>query len=249
MLAYDDTGTGTPIVFLHGLGSSRRRWDPVCDALPDGVRCVAVDLPGHGDSPDAGSDGASAVGAVHALVDALGLHAPMVVGHSLGAIVALLYAAAFPTQTAVAVDPVGLDTLALAAALRPYRDDLLSGDTVGAFWAFEEEHLLAATASAERIRDGLSPRGEVIRSYWRGLLDDPDRIAARQRHFASALASIRAPTLVVLADPPGDGATAVLAGIDRATVEVWAGTGHWLHLDDPERFAHRLTAWLAEHDR
>lgn len=186
MLAYDDKGTGTPVVLLHGLGSCRRRWDPFVDHLPDDVRCVAVDLPGHGDSPDEGCDGVSAVGAVHELVGALGLDRPVVVGHSLGAIVALLCAATFPTRTAVAVDPVGLHVPGLAAALAPYRDDLLSGDALAAFWAFEEEHLLAGDPSAGSIREGLAPRAEVIRSYWRGLLDDPEVVADPQR-FAHRL--------------------------------------------------------------
>jgi pimeloyl-ACP methyl ester carboxylesterase len=249
MLAYDDTGTGTPVVFLHGLGSSRRRWDPILRHLPDDVRCVPVDLPGHGASPHEGRDAVSAVDAVHELVAARGLDQPVVVGHSLGAIVALLYAATFPTRTAVAVDPVGLHVPALAAALTPYRNRLLDGDTLTAFRAFEDEHLLNGSPAAASIRQGMSPRAEVIRSYWRGLFDAPKVIAARQPRFAATLASISVPTLVLLADPPSAADAAVLDGMRSATVEVWAGTGHWLHLTDPPRFAHRLTTWLDEHLR
>ena len=115
MLAYDDSGAGTPVVLLHGLGSSRRRWDPIVDDLAGEVRCIAVDLPGHGDSSDEGCDAVSALRAVDAVVVALGLRRPVVVGHSMGAIVALLYAATRPTRSAVAVDPLGLHAPTFAA--------------------------------------------------------------------------------------------------------------------------------------
>jgi pimeloyl-ACP methyl ester carboxylesterase len=246
MIAYDDTGTGTAVVFLHGLASRRRRWDPVVEQLSGELRCVAVDLPGHGESPDEGRDGVGAVGAVHDLVVALDLARPVVVGHSLGAVAALVYAATWPTRGVVAVDPVGLHLPTLSAALAPHRAELLDGDAVAAFWAFEEEHLLARSPSAPTIRDGLAPRGEVIRSYWRSLLDAPDVVAARQTRFAAALASISAPVVVLLADEPSDEEAAVLAAMATATVEVWAGTGHWLHLADPPRFAHRVRAWVEE---
>jgi pimeloyl-ACP methyl ester carboxylesterase len=249
MLAHDDTGTGTPVVLLHGLGSDRRRWDPIRRHLPDDVRCVCIDLPGHGDSLPERGDAASAVGAVHELVDALGLDRPVVVGHSLGAIVTLLCAATFPTRTAIAVDPVGLDVPTFAAALAPYRNRILDGDTVAAFWEFETTHLPIGNVSTASIRQGMTPRPEVIRSYWRGLFDPPKVIAARQPNVAAAVSSIAVPTLVLLADPPSVEDAAVLASMASATVEVWAGTGHWLHLADPRRFARRLVTWLDEHDR
>jgi pimeloyl-ACP methyl ester carboxylesterase len=63
------------------------------------------------------------------------------------------------------------------------------------------------------------------------------------------VASITVPTLVLLADPPSVEDAAVLASMPSATVEVWGGSGHWLHLADPTGFARRLVAWLDEHDR
>jgi pimeloyl-ACP methyl ester carboxylesterase len=38
-------------VLLHGQGFSRRCWDPIVDALAADRDVIAVDLPGHGDSP------------------------------------------------------------------------------------------------------------------------------------------------------------------------------------------------------
>ena len=49
-LAYARSGTGPPLVLLHGIGSSRQAWDPVVPALAGRFTVIAVDLPGFGDS-------------------------------------------------------------------------------------------------------------------------------------------------------------------------------------------------------
>jgi pimeloyl-ACP methyl ester carboxylesterase len=49
-LAYDDRGAGTPVVLLHGLTFDRAAWAPIVRKLGEGVRTVAIDLPGHGET-------------------------------------------------------------------------------------------------------------------------------------------------------------------------------------------------------
>ncbi|MBS0625295.1 MAG: alpha/beta fold hydrolase [Verrucomicrobia bacterium] len=44
------TGSGVPLVFLHGILGTWEDWIPVCKFLPD-RHCIGVDLPGHGQSP------------------------------------------------------------------------------------------------------------------------------------------------------------------------------------------------------
>ena len=45
------TDTTTTYVLLHGLTFDHRMWDPVIGALPAGRRVLALDLPGHGETP------------------------------------------------------------------------------------------------------------------------------------------------------------------------------------------------------
>ncbi|HXO25193.1 MAG TPA: alpha/beta fold hydrolase, partial [Streptosporangiaceae bacterium] len=86
-LAFTRSGTGTPLVLLHGLGSSRRAWDPVVPALADHFDVIAVDLPGFGESAplpwqDEPSPAALAA-AVAGLLDDLGVTAAHLAGNSL----------------------------------------------------------------------------------------------------------------------------------------------------------------------
>jgi pimeloyl-ACP methyl ester carboxylesterase len=75
-IAYDVIGKGPPVVFLHGLMASRKRWDPVTDLLASDLSCARVDLRGHGESsPAADYSMPSRVGDVRAVVDELALGA------------------------------------------------------------------------------------------------------------------------------------------------------------------------------
>jgi pimeloyl-ACP methyl ester carboxylesterase len=89
-------GSGSPVVLLHGVSLSAAAWAPLFTALP-GHRLLAVDLPGHGLSDPAnyrpGHVRQPARELIDDIFDALELdHAP-VIGHSLGGMLALWYAA------------------------------------------------------------------------------------------------------------------------------------------------------------
>ena len=90
-------GSGPPLVLLHGVSLSAVAWAPLFNALP-GRRLLAVDLPGHGLSDPAeyrrGHVRQGARELIDDIFDALELDEAPVVGHSLGGMLALWYAAA-----------------------------------------------------------------------------------------------------------------------------------------------------------
>jgi pimeloyl-ACP methyl ester carboxylesterase len=90
-------GSGPPLVLLHGVSLSAAAWAPLFTAL-SGWRVLAVDLPGHGlsdpDSYQRGQVRRRARELIDDIFDALGLDEAAVVGHSLGGMLALWYAAA-----------------------------------------------------------------------------------------------------------------------------------------------------------
>ena len=120
MLAHSIEGHGPAIVFAHGIAADKTTWRPLVDRLRVDHQCVTVDLPGHGGSRAEGCDSLSAASGIYDLVAHLDLNQPTIVGHSLGATVALLYGALFAPRSLVAIDPVGLYLPDLAASLSPH---------------------------------------------------------------------------------------------------------------------------------
>jgi pimeloyl-ACP methyl ester carboxylesterase len=93
VLIAESHGSGPPLVLVHGIGGTRRIWDPVVELLAADHEVVAVDLPGFGDSPPLAPsttpDPPTLAGAVAELLDARGLDRVHLAGSSLGAWVAL----------------------------------------------------------------------------------------------------------------------------------------------------------------
>jgi len=97
-------------VFLHGLTGVAEVWGPTIDALGEPrPRSFAIDQRGHGDSPVAGPyDVASLVRDLLAVLEALGVERPHLVGHSMGGRVALTAAARYPGRfRSVAIVDIG----------------------------------------------------------------------------------------------------------------------------------------------
>jgi pimeloyl-ACP methyl ester carboxylesterase len=94
-------GSGPPLILLHGVSLSAAVWAPLFTAL-SGWRLLAIDLPGHGLSdPDRyrrGQVRQRARELIDDIFDALGLDEASVVGHSLGGMLALWYAATGTTR-------------------------------------------------------------------------------------------------------------------------------------------------------
>jgi pimeloyl-ACP methyl ester carboxylesterase len=111
-LAYSRSGSGEPLVLLHGQGLSRRSWDPVVNDLAGERDVIAVDLPGHGGSrrqtPNEGDAPADLAVAVAGLLDDLGLESAHVAGNSLGGWVALELGRLGRARTVTALSPAGL---------------------------------------------------------------------------------------------------------------------------------------------
>ena len=101
-LAYTRSGSGAPLVLLHGIGLNRQSWNPVVPALAQQFDVIAVDLPGFGDSALASPAQAgprALAEAVAGLLAELGVTTPHLAGNSLGGWVALELAAIRPVAS------------------------------------------------------------------------------------------------------------------------------------------------------
>lgn len=98
--AFRDAGRGLPIVFIHGVGLRKEVWEPQIAAFAGSRRVIAYDMLGHGGSSlgpdDTGLE--TFVGQLARLLDDLGIGTADIVGHSMGALVALGFALAHPLR-------------------------------------------------------------------------------------------------------------------------------------------------------
>lgn len=99
--AYVMSGTGEPLVFIHGVGLNADAWHPQIEAFADTHRVIAIDMLGHGASAPPREDATldSYVEQLRQLLDDLGIAAATIVGHSMGGLVALGFALKHPART------------------------------------------------------------------------------------------------------------------------------------------------------
>lgn len=112
MIASHRTGTGEPLVLLHGIGHRWQAWQPVLDRLAAHHDVLAIDLPGFGASalPDGPVTMPETVARLRAFLTGLGVERPHVAGNSLGGAIALELAAAGLVASVTALSPAGFAT-------------------------------------------------------------------------------------------------------------------------------------------
>lgn len=110
-LSLTRTGSGEPLLLLHGMGSSRRDFTAVTGPLAERFDVLDVDLPGVGRSPalDQRPTVAAIADAVEQTLDDAGVGRVHVLGNSLGARVALELAVRGRARSVVAIAPSGLN--------------------------------------------------------------------------------------------------------------------------------------------
>ena len=242
---------GTAVVLLHGLGGNAESWRPQLDALSARHRVLAWEMPGYGRSAPLPEMTFAAVSdALAALLDAHGLDAAHLVGHSLGAMVAQEFALAHPER---------VRSLVLLAASGRF------GPPGGSWQQRFVAERLAPLDAGKRMADIAD---DALPRLFAGPIDPAHRdlahaalAAVPEATYRSALTMLA--TFDVLEHLPGLHVPALLVGGDMdpmaplegmrrlcdalpgARLEVLEGTGHWLGLECPERLNPLLLDFLA----
>ena len=232
------------VLFIHGLGGRAEQWAPLFHQLVQkGVRCAAVNLPGHGKS-ESGDETSLATlsGVVAAAADALDLRSFVLVAHSLGASAALDYAGKHPRRVAglLLLDPNG-DLTHIPERDRKSLDRALREDAHAELEGHFRQFLAPSGDEVTRrvLADLRRTPGDVLhRTYFAGLMESPLEGLDRYRRAGGRVASV--------VTPWNDLPYSLHRLRPELPTRMAEGTGHWLMMDDPEAVAEMLTDFTAQ---
>jgi pimeloyl-ACP methyl ester carboxylesterase len=245
-LNVDDGGSGgLPVVFVHSSGGNTTHWSAQVTHLRKTRRALALDLRGHGLSQPP-KDGdyrlASQSGDIEAVVNKVGIRKFVLVGHSMGGSVAIVYAGLHPDRVAGLCmvdsggDPKQFPEEQKRQIIKAMESDAYAG-VAESYW----KQILAGSAPEVRdriMKDMLRMPKEMVLSQVKELFGfDP----------ASALNRYHGPKLSVIT-PANDTKFSLHNLQPDFPHVVVAGTGHWLHLDKPEEFNRILDEFLIKVD-
>ena len=247
-IAYRVAGHGPDVLLIHGWVSSSRMWSLMMDDLSTRFRCWAIDLPGFADSDKPGASWYSIENyeqVINAFADQFGLTRFDLIGHSMGGMIALRFAARQPTRVRrlVAINPVVTGRVYWDLRLltgTPLRHSMLA---LGRwFWPI---------ASSDLLRRHKSLHARRMSIEWNQATPDSAISAAKaisHHDLTPLLPRITAPTLVIvgkrdLTAPNAEGRFAAQMIPDARLEELSAGH---LPTDDVPEQTHALVSEFLE---
>jgi 3-oxoadipate enol-lactonase len=248
-LYYETSGSGTPLLFIHGLGSSARDWTPQTTAFAKDCFVIAVDLRGHGRSGDPPGPYRIADFAhdITRLLDHLGCGPVHVVGVSLGGGIGFQLAVDAPQRVRSLVVVNSAPEMILRTPLQKFaiwqRRKLVKWLGLPRFGRilsrklFPDDPGLAETF-AQRFAANREPSYTATLNALIGW------------SISDHLSSIRMPTLILAADQdytPVEFKRAYTAQLPNAELVVIPDSRHALPMERPEAFNRALASFLGRH--
>jgi pimeloyl-ACP methyl ester carboxylesterase len=232
-----------PLVLLHGAGGSRLHWPPGIRRLAGGD-VFALDLPGHGDS--AGRPVSTLSGYAEHVLDwirATALEPVILVGHSMGAAIALIIALRRPQDVA------GLVLVGASARLRVAPALLADSATRTGFpKAVDQVVEWSFSASTPRSLIDLA-RDRMIEAGHTAFHNDFQ--ACENFDVRTRLAEIQVPALVIQGEDdqmtPLSLAEELAAGLPNGGLASLPAVGHMVMLEKPNQVAELLRGFLTAH--
>jgi non-heme chloroperoxidase len=252
-LAYVEQGSreGAAIVMLHGYSDTHRSFDLMRPHLPRAWRTIAVTQRGHGlsDKPQTGYAMRDFAADVAGLLNALDIERAIIVGHSMGAAVALQVAATYPERVAGLVlmgafasfgDKAEVDEL--AATVEAFGEEL-DPEFVLAFQESTCTQMIPQRFLETVVNESLKCPTRVWREALGGILGAQPVACAEQ---------VRAPAALIWGDSdayiPHADQLQLRDAMPSARLYGLAGVGHAVHWEQPERCAQLVRAFVTEID-
>ena len=235
-----------PLLVLHGLFGNQGNWGLHSKALAERYRVIGIDLRNHGESPHAPElDYQAMAEDVRALIEARGLGACTVLGHSMGGKVAMQLALSYPAlvKRLIIVDIAPIAYESMGAGHHRVIEGMMTLDLTTALKRTDAEAHLAQhiedEATLKFIMTNLT-RAEGGGLRWKlnvaAIKDQYDRL----REKPQGKEPFDKPVLFVKGSESGyigsEHEPEILELFPQASVKIVMEAGHWVHADKPQAF-------------
>lgn len=235
-IAYDVTGEGRPLVFLHCWTGNRTFYFEQVARFSQEYSCVSIDFPGHGESGRTDDYSVESFGELTAgLMEKLKIESAVLVGHSLGGMVGLYLALEHP---GIVEGLVLLDTTAHLCSSFIQRVESAAAAALGRFGSRPAKGLVAGIAATHPLA---GPRARFITA--RECRKVSNHVMVRTLESLSRfdvserLGEIMQPALIIVgaADMLADvrHAKRMARGLPNSTMKVVRGAGHMALFEKP----------------
>jgi pimeloyl-ACP methyl ester carboxylesterase len=246
-LFYNLRGSGDPIVLIHGAFDSHRWWDPIRDQLSQKYMIVTIDVRGHGESTKLKKPASVARFSedLHYVIEELDINNPVLVGHSMGGMIALQYTLDHPTnvkaQVLIATTPY-VGKISIRRQLPYY----LSKVKLVNFETIHEDRLRKTfhpSTPQATIEFAVKEEMKHVKDYM--------KIIKSIEHFdvTSQLERINQPSLILVGDKESvlpERSQLLHAKIPNSRLKIMEGHDHNLIIDIPKRIVEEIIEFLNE---
>lgn len=246
VLRVTDEGEGRPLLFVHGLACDTSDWLAQLRRFRSDYRVIAPDLRGHGRSTvtSEGYDLDTYTDDLVRLLDELEVRSCVVIGHSLGSLIAGWLAIEYPSRVSALV---GLDPAWAAPSERSmYQKFAAAAAEPGGFASVFEKSDSALTPEYFREshrRGALTTNPRVIEKTWQNCFLVENAVAFDENQLRRRTC----PMLVVHSKShQGRAAWQKTISVHPADVVVELPVGHWPHHDAPEIINQLIADWIVE---
>jgi 3-oxoadipate enol-lactonase len=250
---FHEAGSGRPLLFLHGLGSSGLTWAGQLVYFGARYHAIALDLPGYGaTAPLPANHFPDLADWLYEAIQAHGWQLPILVGNSYGGMIVQEFMARYPEGAAAIVltgtspafgRPDGeWQQRYIQARLGP----LDAGETLAGLARQIVAGLVGPGASAAGVAAAIADLETVPEASFRRSV-----VTLLEFDQRANLPNLGLPTCLLVGEADNNAPPRVMARmanlIPGARFQVLDGLGHLAHLEDPDRFNATLAQFLEEH--
>jgi pimeloyl-ACP methyl ester carboxylesterase len=237
---------GPPLVLVHGMTDNSRSWSLIAPALAADFRLIIPDLRGHGDSdkPDLRMYPISSYADdLASLMDALGIDSALVVGHSLGSMIAQALAVNYPEKVRKVVlessclvkfESMGKDVYEAAVG---FGEDPPPDDFMEAWYSNPNP------VDPDFLRREMAESKALPPHAWRAIAK-----GTAASDLTPFMDELKAPTLILWGSADGffgaEAQTALKAALPQAQTIDYLDVGHNIHWESPEIMAKDVIGFL-----